>query len=279
MKYSQFEALVLTIASTVIVGATIAMSVRGGVVIEEVVAQVMLLVVLFFAVHWGRNGGFLSAIVALLFYVFLRVPLALQTGLTSDIVTLIVVRMITYGVAGIIVGELCARVKYFFAGFEGAVNIDQATRLYNQSFVSQLLTSSIAKHTRYGAPFSLVLIDFASTLFSDLRPQKQRVMMRSIANHLRNDVRVVDDVGRLDDGRFVLLLPHTAKDGARIVSDRVRKGLCDLLGARDESISAAIMAAPDDLGAMEQLRRELEPASDTEAAAVSYEEAGAASAS
>ena len=53
------------------------------------------------------------------------------------------------------------------------------------------------------------------------------------ADHIRNDVRLVDDVGRLDDGTFVLVLPaHAARAAARSRPSACAPGVRELLGAQ-----------------------------------------------
>ena len=79
-------------------------------------------------------------------------------------------------------------------------------------------------------------------------------MMRAVATHIRDDVRLVDDVGRLDDGRFVLLFPQTPKAGGGVAAERVSETVRDLLGARDESVSTRVLGAPEDLTELQSLR-------------------------
>ena len=74
-----------------------------------------------------------------------------------------------------------------------------------------------------------------------------------MADHIRNDVRLVDDVGRLDDGRFVLVFPHTPKAGGEVAAARVRQGVRDLLGAKDESVEASVYGSEEDAGAIRAL--------------------------
>lgn len=277
MKYSQFELLVLIVGGIAVIAATAVASLGALPVTEEVVAQALLLGVLVGAVHWGRNGGFVSAVVALLIYIFMRVPLALETGLTADLASLVVIRMVTYGLVGIVGGELCGRIKYVFARIEGAANLDESSRVFNQGFMLKLLDNDLSRHERYGSPFSIVLLDLAPSLFGDLRPSRQRSILRAIANHARNDVRLVDDVGRLDDGRFLLLLPQTPHEGGLIAADRVRAGVRDLLGARDESVTTEVLSAPKDLAEVKRMRDSMSGVAEASFGPASYPEAESAS--
>lgn len=258
MKYSRFEALVMVLGGTVIVGSMFIPS-AGTLFAREVVAQLLIVVVLFAAVHWGRNGGFVAAIAATLVYVVIRIPLMTDQGLTSPVIGMIVTRTITYGAVGVIGGEICGRIKYFFARIQGSPLLDDATHVYNAVFCAQAIKSGIGEYRRYKTPFSVGIVTLSPTLFSGLRPARQRAFLRVAASHIRNDVRLVDDVGHLGHGRFMILLPHTPGEGACIAADRVRQNVRDLLGAKDDSVTTRVLSLPDDAEALCALARELAP--------------------
>ncbi len=252
MKYSRFEGMALAIGTAAIAG-TILASFNGRPMIEEIAAQLLLLVVLIAAVHYGRNGGFLAAVAAIVVYIAMRSPLLVR-GLTPNLLVLIVVRTGAYGVVGIIGGEVCGRIKYLLARLEGGMNLDEETGVYNESFVARLLDESIGIHSRYKVPFSIALFGLSPALTSELRPSRRRSLLRAVANHIRNDVRLVDDVGRLTDGTFVLVMPQTPRAGGEIAAKRVRVGIRELLGARDESVTVRLLSAPEDSTELDRLR-------------------------
>lgn len=254
MKYSRFELLALAVGGLAIASTVMASVMGRAPMLEEVVAQVLLLVVLVGAVHWGRNGGFITAVGAIVFYIAMRAPLLVSEGITIAMLELILVRMVAYGMVGIIGGEVCGRIKYLLARLESSSNIDEETQLYNQTYVGRLLTQSLALHARYRTPFSVGLLTLTPALTSELKPARRRSLLRAVANHVRNDVRLVDDVGRLDDGTFVLILPNTAKTGGEIAGGRVRESVRELLGARDESVVMRILGVPEDLSELTELR-------------------------
>jgi GGDEF domain-containing protein len=185
--------------------------------------------------------------------------------MVSANVELIVIHTVTFGIVGILGGEVCSRIKYFFVRLEGAFNIDESSNVYNQRFASQVLRTQIAQHLRYGTEFSLSLLTLSPALTAELRPVKVSTLIRTAANHIRDDVRLVDDVGRLDDGRFILLFPHTPKDGAVIAAERVCRGVRDVLGAKDESVTCELYGVPEDIDAIRAL---------ADALSAPYEETG-----
>lgn len=252
MRYERFEMLAIGVGAAAIL-ATVVLSLQPTPDYIEIAAQLLLLGVLIGAVHWGRKGGAIAALVASLAYILLRVPNVMQAGTSADVLELLLIRIATYGLVGIVGGELCGRIKYFVARLNNDASIDETSRVYNQRFIGRLLLGNLSSYKRYGAPFSVVLIELEPSLTAGLRPSKNARLVRAVAAHVRNDVRLVDDVGRLDDGRFMLLLPHTPRSGAEVAAARVCAGVRDTIGAKDESVTATIMDAIDDCDAIEDL--------------------------
>jgi GGDEF domain-containing protein len=245
VKYSRFEWLTIAVGGVAIL-ATAAVALQPRPDWTEIAAQLLLLPVLISAVHWGRKGGLVGALAATLAYLMLRLPSIVSVGLGPDVLQLVLIRTVTYGFVGIIGGEMCGRIKYFFARLEDSCSIDEHARVYNQRFIAQLLSTHLGEAARYGAVFSIAIIELAPSLTAELRVSRVRTLVRAVADHIRNDVRLVDDVGRLDDGRFVLVFPHTPKDGAVVAATRVRMGVRDVLGAKDESVTCTVSSSAED---------------------------------
>ncbi len=259
MRYTRFEWLVLTLGAAVIIGSMF-LAPTEGLIYQEVIGQLLIVGVLVGAVHWGRDGGFLAAVAATLVYVVLRIPLMNEQGLSAPVLTMILTRVITYIVVGIVGGEICGRIKYVFARVEGNAMIDDTTSVYNARFVAAALKAAIGQYQRYQTPFAAAMLKLSPTLIVDLRPVRQRSLLRSVAAHIRNDVRLVDDVGHAGDGQFFLLFPQTPRAGAEIAADRVRCGVRDLVGAKEESVTVTVYALPEDAEALCDLARDLDPA-------------------
>ncbi len=246
MKYSRFEWLALSVGA-VSAAAAVLSAFRNGLLIEELIAQSLLLVVLVGAVHWGRKGGTVTAVLAVVVYVALRFPLLLREGFSPDALGLVLIRMLTYGVVGIAGGALCGRVRYLLASLENASNLDECTQLFNERYVAGMVRSLVGEYERYRTTFSLVTLSLADS--DHLSPAS----LRAVANQVRGDVRLVDDVARLDDGRFLLVLPHTGKAGAGIAAARVNAGVRRILRGPDDATRVEILGADEDLAAIRAL--------------------------
>lgn len=260
MKYSRFETLMISLGAVVILGSLLlGPSVNQPGFWQEAVGQVLIIVVLGAAVHWGRDGGSVAAFAATLAYVITRIPLLSEQGLTKNIFAMIATRVLIYTIVGILGGEIFGRVKYIIAQLEGSSILDDLTQVYNRRYCGQTLKNGLGQFQRYQVPFSVAVISLAPGLVADLRPSRQRTLLRSTATHIRNDIRLVDDVGYLGDGRFLVILPQTSGSGAEVASDRIRRTVRDLFGAKDESVTATPLALPGDAAAICDLARSLDP--------------------
>jgi len=256
MKYPQFERMTLAFGGIAIL-ATSLLSMPGEPTWQEFIAQAMLLGVLGAALHWGRKGGFIAAALASFVYVLLRLPLFVVTEISTAAVIMLLARVLAYGLIGIVGGEVFGRIKYTFARIEDNSVIDDWSRVYNQRFASNAIVAALGRHRRYGEAFSLIALALSPALTSALSPRRQRSVIRGVANHIRTDVRLVDEVARLDDGRFLVLLPHTPRDGANVAAERIGAGLRQTLGARDESVVVTVLSAAEDRARLSALAEEL----------------------
>ena len=248
MKYSRFELLAL-IVGLVSVSSAVLSTFHSGLLVEELIAQTLLMVVLVGAVHWGRKGGALAAVLAVLAYLALRAPLLFRESFSTDVMGLVLIRALTYSVVGVAGGELCSRVRYLLASLETTSNIDEATRLFNERFIFDMLRSLVMEYERYRTPFSIVTLSLEAPSGARLGP----ATLRAVGTQVRGDVRLVDDAARLGDGRFLLVLPHTGKAGARVAADRVSQGVKRVLGQAGHVVRADVFGADEDLGVIKDL--------------------------
>ncbi len=270
MHYSRFEKLIIGVGAVSIFGSLALSMQTGGPGMVEFVAQVLLFGVLVAAVHWGRRGGMVAALFASLIYIALRIPL-LSAGLTTADMLFIITRIAAFGLVGIVGGEVCSRIKYVLARVGDTNTIDDWSHVYNQRYAFHAIEQARARYTRYGEAFSLVIVKLSPSLTAELRPKRQRTLVRAVANYLRDDVRMVDEVCRIDDGRFIVLLPHTAKPGGAVVESRLLTGVRKTVGAKDESVTTVCYGASEDTLALGELNASL-AAPDTDHRSASVED-------
>ncbi|MHB1450229.1 MAG: hypothetical protein ACYCXR_00150 [Coriobacteriia bacterium] len=225
----------------------------------EVVAQLLLLLILFGALHWGRNGGFVTALIAIAIYVGMRYPMLDAEGLSLDVVTMIVTRAIAYAVIGVAGGELAGRVKYQLARANGDTMIDPITRVYSARYAGETIACALGKHHRYETPCAVLSLTISPAVWSDLRVRQMDSLMRRVASRLRNDIRMVDDVAYHDNGGFIIILPETTAHSANVVVKRLRAGVIDIAGCGMDEITARVLTCGADDAELEALADVLAP--------------------
>lgn len=261
MKYSRFELLALVLGSLAIV-ASIFIAPAATPQSAEVAAQLLLIVVLAAALHWGRNGGFLAALVAICLYMAMRYPLLQSQGLSSDLLTMLGTRAGAYALVGIVGGEAASRVKYVFARMESDALVDAITGVYSARYAADSILSGVGQWDRYSTEYSLVRIVLDDGTYADLRPSRYRQVMRQVASHVRSDIRMVDDLAFASPATFLVLLPKTTDAGASVVAARLEKGVVGLLGAQPEALAMTVLSAGRDTAELLELARSLQPRTD-----------------
>lgn len=258
MKYTRFEILAFLLG-TVAVIASIAIRPTASPQAAEIAAQLLLILVLAGALHWGRNGGFLAALVAIAVYVAMRYPLLEAEGLSNDLLTMLGGRAATYALIGIVGGEIASRIKYVFVKFENEILVDDYSGVFSPRYAAGAILSGVGQWERYKTDFAVLRLVIDPAIYSTLKPRSRRQLMRQVAAYARNDIRMVDDVAAQEPGTFIVMLPRTDAAGARVVLERLNEGLRGLLGAQDGSITASALTASTDAQALKNLADSLCP--------------------
>jgi GGDEF domain-containing protein len=86
-----------------------------------------------------------------------------------------------------------------------------------------------------------------------MRPDKAERVVRAMASHLRNELRLVDDIGRYRSGSFLVMLPQTQRPEAEGVAARLASGLRDSVGIAEGAIRTQVFGTADDIAEIEAL--------------------------
>lgn len=128
-----------------------------------------------------------------------------------------------------------ARITMRCQKLEEMVPVDEASGFHNlQSFESRL-EKEVLRSSRYGSPFTLVLIeiDDHNALEDTYGPRSYLTIIRLMSDLLRINVRRIDEIGRLSKARFgIICVESTAAEIAFLA----------------KRINTALSAAPFNLG-------------------------------
>jgi diguanylate cyclase (GGDEF)-like protein len=140
---------------------------------------------------------------------------------------------------------------------------DQLTGLFNYRYFINRLTDEIKAIRRYESSLSLVMFDIDNfKLYNDCYGHLQgNEVLFQISKILISSIREVDIPARYGGEEFALLLPHTLKDRAYVVAERIRKRVeqeeivirNNTLSEKSVTISGGIATYGTDAGNAQQL--------------------------
>ncbi len=101
---------------------------------------------------------------------------------------------------------------------------DPLTGLYDRRSFDRLLEMAIARSTRYGWPFALVMLDLDrfKTVNDEQGHQAGDAVLRDLGERFRRALRFGDNAGRIGGDEFAMILPNTESDLVPALLDRVR---------------------------------------------------------
>ncbi len=102
---------------------------------------------------------------------------------------------------------------------------DGMTGLFNRRAFDQVLETELARAKRYGHPLSLIILDMDSfKIYNDTygHPAGDE-RLKAIANIMLENVRDPDVAARYGGEEFAIILPHTTKEGAIFLAERLRE--------------------------------------------------------
>ena len=119
---------------------------------------------------------------------------------------------------------------------------DGLTRLYNHRYLHECLDKEIARGTRFGTTFSIVMIDldFFKTYNDTYGHLAGDDVLTSVGKCIQSSIRTVDLAFRYGGEEFAVILPETATDGAYLVAERVREKIEQKVFSGRSSITASL---------------------------------------
>ncbi|MDA0335948.1 MAG: diguanylate cyclase [bacterium] len=107
--------------------------------------------------------------------------------------------------------------------------IDELTGAYNRRYLDEQLAARLAEALRYGAAFSIGLVDIDH--FKNVNDthghQVGDLVLAETAGIIRHQMRKEDLLARYGGEEFALMLPHTDRLGAAILAERIREAIAE----------------------------------------------------
>jgi two-component system cell cycle response regulator len=129
---------------------------------------------------------------------------------------------------------------------------DALTGVFNRRRFTDVLAREWASARRYGHEVSLLLVDldrFKAVNDGEGHAAGDEIL-KQLAGVIAGSVREVDVCARYGGDEFIVLLPHTTRDRAVVVADRMRERLAKLVStwtgeAKNVSLSVGIASSAD----------------------------------
>ena len=127
--------------------------------------------------------------------------------------------------------------------------IDSLTGLFNRRSFKEALDAEVERSRRYNLLFSLLFVDLDK--FKQVNDKHGHalgdVVLRNMAQELKNKVRISDVVARWGGDEFVILLPQTDHITAHKLAKRLVEGTyCTGMNMTQFGISVGVVTYPDD---------------------------------
>jgi len=102
---------------------------------------------------------------------------------------------------------------------------DGLTGLYNKRHITQILFDEVRRCERYGHLLSVLMMDLDGFKnYNDTYGHPQGdLLLRQLAQVILGSVRTCDHVGRYGGEEFIVVMPETPADSARMTADRIRQ--------------------------------------------------------
>ena len=129
---------------------------------------------------------------------------------------------------------------------------DDVSGLYNRRFFGMRLEDEVSRYARFNHPLSVVMIDVDG--FKALNDEIGRAagdeVLRGVGEILRRQTRSLDVVTRYGGDEFAVLLIETARDGALLYAERIRRHIeaAPWSHGRTVTVSLGVASLPDDVG-------------------------------
>ena len=127
--------------------------------------------------------------------------------------------------------------------------LDETTATMNRQGFQVRLNEEFARSVDYQTPFTLCLVQIDNYPFPQGTPDEHAYVLRHVLDHLRDELRAYDLVGRIDNGLIAIGLISSRDQQAQIWAERMRREIASsviALQGRRFSVTVSIGVAEAD---------------------------------
>lgn len=140
------------------------------------------------------------------------------------------------------VANLLPAAKSLLEREKEAERTDFLTGALNKKSFLELAQVEIERSRRYKHPFTLAYMDIDHLKFVNERfgHSAGDLLLQSTAKIIREKTRAMDVIARIGEDEFALLFPETQPDPAQVVTQRIQKGLYELVQKNEWPVTFSI---------------------------------------
>jgi len=131
---------------------------------------------------------------------------------------------------------------HLYTRVEERSRIDELTELFNRRHFEERLKEEISRHSRYGDMFSIFMLDLDNFKnYNDIYGHPAGdILLKQIGKVVKSSIRNADQAFRYGGDEFVVILPHTVRDDAFVVAERVREQIAAEMKERAIGVTCSI---------------------------------------
>jgi diguanylate cyclase (GGDEF)-like protein len=144
----------------------------------------------------------------------------------------------------LILVSILGEVKAIYRRERENSRVDFLTGMINQRGFQEALRGERERASRLETPTSLAYIDLDNFKLVNDRfgHQTGDSVLASVGRTLRDSIRNIDLAGRLGGDEFCVLLPNTDSDGARVIIEKLKEALSEVMKTSDWYVTQSIGA-------------------------------------
>lgn len=136
-----------------------------------------------------------------------------------------VVAFVLGAVVGAALAIVSEQVRIPLETYRQRLRVDSTTGIYNSRYIRKLLEEELTKDPNGTLSIGIIELSGLQDLKETLPPSGLQYLLREVTSILHKELRGNDIIGRWNDVSFVLFLPTTPGNAAKVTLDRIYQAL------------------------------------------------------